>query len=117
MATRLLARWLKQPRFHDGRFGAALLVYLTAQPEYPTHAGWTPEGILHIHLQTLRRGERLNRMLVRYLARALTVPEDNIEIAAGVRGSGKVVCFYALTPGELEERLQQWLHSLETRVW
>ena len=106
------------PRFHDAHIGAALLVYLTARPEYPTHAGLTEDGILHVHLQTLRTGERLNHMLLRYLARHLRVPVEDMEIGAGEESAGKIVCFYHITPAELERRLRQWLQGAHTPlVW
>ncbi len=107
-----------RPRFHDGHLGAALLVYLTARPEYPSRAALTTDGILHIHLQTLRRGARLDQMLIGYLARHLGIPEDDIEIAAGEGGAGKIVCFYNLRPRELERRLRHWL-ALDRlpRIW
>ncbi|NPA30581.1 MAG: hypothetical protein GXO37_01110 [Chloroflexi bacterium] len=105
------------PEFHDGRLGAALLVYLTAQAEYPTRAALTANGVLHVHLQTLRRGQRLNDMLLGYLARHLEIPQDDLEIVAGDESAGKVVCVYGLSPAELEARLHRWLHPEDAAAW
>ncbi len=117
MTTQLAFQLRACPTFHDSRGGAALLIFLTAQPEYPSHATVTADGIVHVHLQTLRRGARLNRMLRGFLARHLAVPLEHIEIAAGADGAGKIVCFYHITPVELEHRLLRWLQGVAPRVW
>ncbi len=99
----------KRPRFHDARQGAAMLIYLTAQPESPTHAAWAAPGIVHIHLQTLHRGAELNQRLIQYLAQHLDLDPEDIEVVAGGHTGNKVVSIYGLSPEELEHRLRNWL--------
>ncbi len=99
----------KRPRFHNARQGAAMLIYLTAQPETPTHAAWAAPGIIHIHLQTLQRGAALHQRLIQYLAQHLDIEPENIEIVAGGHTGNKVISVYGLSPDELERRLQDWL--------
>lgn len=90
----------------DARGGAAFGVRVVTKAASTEIVGKNDDGTLRIRLQASPAGEAAaNEELVNFLADALGVTRNKIEIVAGERSRDKIVSVEGLSTQEVEEKL------------
>jgi uncharacterized protein (TIGR00251 family) len=96
---------------HDGKQGAALTVRVTPRARKTEFAGMMEDGILRIRVAAPPVEGKANEVLIQFLAKALGVRRNRIEIVAGQKGLDKIVSVLDLSAAEVQNRIQRWIRS------
>jgi uncharacterized protein (TIGR00251 family) len=88
----------------DAQGGAAFNVRVVTRAEQAEVAGVGDDGLLKVRL-TAPSAEEANEELVAFLAEALEVEPNKVEIVAGHSSRDKIVSVQDVLPEVLEERL------------
>ena len=92
----------------DARRGAALTVRVVTQAAQTEFAGVQDDGVVKIRLTARAAGDdAANAELVGFLADALGVETEQLEIVAGARERDKIISIEGVTLGAVEAALQQ----------
>jgi len=96
---------------HDGKHGAALTVRVTPRARRNELAGILEDGTLRVRISAPPVEGKANLALVTFLAMALGVRKNRIEIVAGQKGLDKIVSILDLSSQEVEERIKAWMSA------
>jgi uncharacterized protein len=90
----------------DAKGGAAFTVRVVTRAVSTEMIGIQDDGCLKIRLTNSPAGDpAANRELVEFLAGLLDVPQENIEIVAGLNGRDKLVSVEGITTSDVEAKL------------
>ncbi len=81
---------------HDGKVGSALTVRLTSKASRDAIAGIAEDGTVKIHVTASSADGQDNQAMIRLLAEALSIPEENVAIVVGETGRDKIVSILGL---------------------
>lgn len=93
------------PHLHHSAGGAAISVHVE------THAGRDeikeilPDGTLRVAIQASGTGDKVNAPLLEYLAHALGVPVNRMEVVAGSSSADKLVAILNVDSAQLHKRI------------
>jgi uncharacterized protein (TIGR00251 family) len=96
---------------HDGKQGAALTVRVTPRARRDEFAGILEDGTLRVRISAPPVEGKANLALVSFLAKALKVRKNRIEIIAGQKGLDKIVSVLDLSAQEVEARIKEWMEA------
>lgn len=91
--------------FKDARSGAAITVKVTPKAKKTGVAGVLEDGTLKIQVTAPAEDGRANAALVEFLAEALGIRANQVEIVAGLSSERKLVSLVGVTPAEVEAKL------------
>jgi len=94
---------------HDGKNGAALTVRVTPRARRDEFVGILEDGTLRVRISAPPVEGKANLALVTFLAKALGVRKNRIEIVAGHKGLDKIVSILDLSAQDVEERIETWM--------
>lgn len=95
----------KEPRFSDGRRGAALPVRVIPRASKNEIVGILGDQTVKVRLTALPADAATNQALIAFLSEALGIAAANMEIVAGVQGRDKLVSILDVTSEELQQRI------------
>jgi hypothetical protein len=91
------------PTFHDAKTGAAITVKVTPHAKTTEVAGVMDDGTIRIHVAAAPEAGAANQALVEFLASALSIPANQVDIIAGHTGERKLISLIGITPAAVEE--------------
>ncbi len=89
----------------DAVGGAAFTVRVVTRAARTEIAGVQEDGALKVRLTASPSEGNVNQQLVEFLAERLGVPQEHIEIVAGLNSREKLISVDGINPAVLEERL------------
>ena len=92
-------------RLHDGKHGAALAVRVTPRASNNEIIEIQSDGTVKVRLTAAAGAADLNKMLVTFLADVLGVPDNKVDIVAGLSGNDKLISIMDIENGEVQKRL------------
>jgi len=104
---------MRKFKLHDGKSGAALTVRVTPRARRTEVAGILDDGTLRVRVTAPPIEGKANAALVDFLAEALGIRKNRIEIVAGEKGLDKIVSITDMSAGEVQRRLQSWIDRNE----
>ena len=96
---------MRKYELHDGKQGAALTIRVTPRARKTEFAGILEDGTLRIRVAAPPVEGKANNELINFLARALRVHKNRIEIVAGFTGLDKIVSVEGMTAEEAQTRV------------
>ena len=94
-----------------GEQGAALTIRVTPRARKTEFGGILDDGTIRVRVAAPPVDGKANQALIAFLAKALSVRKNAIEIVAGERGLDKIVSVVGLPAHVAEERLKAHLTS------
>jgi uncharacterized protein len=76
---------------HDGKKGAALAVRVTPRASRNKILDILSDGTVKVHMTAPPVEGKANAALIKFLAKALDVPQDRLEVVAGATGRDKLI--------------------------
>lgn len=95
----------KEPRFTDGKRGAALPVRVIPRASKNEIVGILNDQTVKVKLTSLPADAATNQALISFLAEVLGVAASKIEIVAGEQGRDKLVSVLDVTSEELHQKI------------
>ena len=96
---------VKEPRFSDGKIGAALPVRVIPRASKSEIVEILSDQTVKVRLTSLPADTATNEELVRFLAEVLDIPAGKIEIVAGINGRDKLVSILDITTQEVHDKI------------
>ena len=96
---------VKQPRFHDGKSGAAVTVRLVPGAKHAEISEILEDGTLSIKITGAGVDGDANGRLLNYLAGVLAVELEQLDVIAGSKGADKLVSIIGLDADSVQARL------------
>lgn len=90
---------------HDGKKGAALAVRIVPRSSRNEVAEVLNDGTVKIRLKSPADDKKLNQELVKFLADTLSVPQNRIDVVAGLSGLDKLVSVLDLDANTVHEKI------------
>jgi uncharacterized protein len=100
---------MRKFRLHSGVSGTALTIRVTPRARKTEVAGVLEDGTIRIRVAAPPVEGKANDELLAFLARALHIRRNRIEVIAGEKGLDKLVSIRDLTPEEAQARLSALL--------
>jgi hypothetical protein len=94
-----------------GEQGTALTIRVTPRARKTEFGGILDDGTIRVRVAAPPVDGKANKALIAFLAKALSVRKNAIEIVAGERGLDKIVSVVGLPAYAAEERLKAHLQS------
>lgn len=94
-----------QHNFHEGKFGAAIIVRVIPRSSRNEIAEILPDGTIKIRLTAIPEEKELNKALLNYLAKILGVSINQLEVVAGFNGSDKLVTIIGIDTDTVQKRV------------
>jgi uncharacterized protein YggU (UPF0235/DUF167 family) len=94
--------------FHDGKTGAAITLALQYGAKATRIAKFQKDGTVNIELISVASGEKADKELMRFLAKALKVSEKNLDVLAG-SSENKLISIVDISPEEVDHLLHELL--------
>jgi len=91
--------------FHEGKFGAAITVRVIPRSSRNEIAEILPDGTIKIRLTSIPAERELNKALLNYLAKILSVSINQLEVVAGFNGSDKLVTIIGIGTDTVQKRV------------
>lgn len=88
-----------------------MTVRVTPRARRDEFAGILEDGTLRVRIKAPPVEGKANLALVAFLAKALGVRKNRIEIVAGQKGLDKIVSILDLTAHEVETRIKSWMEE------
>ncbi len=104
---------MRKFKLHDGKSGAALTVRVTPRARKTEVAEIMDDGTLRIRVTAPPVEGKANAALIDFLAEALHIRKNRIEIVAGDKGLDKIISITEMSAGEVQKRLQRWIDQEE----
>lgn len=95
----------REPRFSDGKRGAALPVRVIPRASKNEIVGILSDQTVKVRLTALPADAATNQALISFLAEALGVAAAKIEIVAGEQGRDKLVSILDVSSDELHQKI------------
>jgi uncharacterized protein (TIGR00251 family) len=96
---------VKNPRFHDGKSGAALAVRVMTRAPHNELVGIQNDGTLKLRLTAAPVEGKANQSLISFLAELLDISPTKIDLVAGQTNRNKLVAITGLTSAEVHQRI------------
>jgi len=100
---------VKNPRFHDGKSGAALAVRVTTRAPHNELINIQKDGTLKLRLAAPPMEGKANQTLISFLAEVLNISSGKIDLVAGQSSRNKLVTITGLTSAEVHKRIVEKL--------
>jgi uncharacterized protein (TIGR00251 family) len=104
---------MRKFKLHDGKSGAALTVRVTPRARRTEVAEILEDGTIRIRVTAPPVEGKANAALIQFLAEALGIRKNRIDIVAGEKGLDKIVSITELSAAEVQRRLQAWIDKNE----
>ena len=104
---------MRKFKLHDGKSGAALTVRVTPRARRTEVAEILEDGTIRIRVTAPPVEGKANAALIQFLAEALGIRRNRIDIVAGEKGLDKIVSITELSAAEVQRRLQAWIDRNE----
>lgn len=99
-------------KLHNGEQGAALTIRVTPRARRTEFGGVLEDGTIRIRVAAPPVEGKANKALIAFLAKALDVRKNTIEIVAGEHGLDKIISVLGLPAEEAEQRLKAHLDQI-----
>jgi len=99
-------------KLHDGEQGAALTIRVTPRARKTEFGGVLEDGTIRIRVAAPPVEGKANKALIAFLADALDVRKNAIEIVAGEHGLDKIISIVGVPAEEAEKRLRSHLDRM-----
>ncbi len=96
---------VKNPRFHDGKSGAALAVRVATRAPHNELVSIQKDGTLKLRLAAAPVEGKANQVLINFLAEVLNIPPSRIELVAGQTNRNKLITITGITSAEVHQRI------------
>jgi uncharacterized protein (TIGR00251 family) len=96
---------MRKFKLHSSAGGTALTIRVTPRARRTEVAGVLEDGTLRIRVAAPPVEGKANAALTDFLAKALGVRKNRIEIVAGEKGLDKLVSISEMSPAEAQDRL------------
>ncbi len=93
-------------KLHNGKRGAALTVRVTPRARKTEFGGILEDGTVRIRVAAPPVEGKANRAVIAFLAKALGIRKNKIEIVAGERGLDKIISIDGIPADEVEEQIR-----------
>ncbi|MGA9398830.1 MAG: DUF167 domain-containing protein [Anaerolineaceae bacterium] len=100
---------VKNPRFHDGKSGAALAVRVMTRAPHNELINIQKDGTLKLRLTAPPIEGKANQALISFLAEVLNISPGKIDLVAGLTSRNKLVTITGLTSTEVHNRIVEKL--------
>lgn len=104
---------MRKFKLHDGKSGSALTVRVTPRARRTEVAEILDDGTIRIRVTAPPVEGKANAALIQFLAEALGIRKNRIDIVAGEKGLDKIVSITDLSAAEVQRRLQEWIDRNE----
>ncbi len=96
---------VKQPRFSNGKIGAALPVRVIPRASRNEIVEILSDQTVKIRLVSPPTEPETNQELIRFLSQVLGVASSKLEVVAGVKGRDKLVSILDVTSQEVHKKI------------
>jgi len=93
-------------KLHNGKRGAALTVRVTPRARKTEFGGILEDGTVRIRVAAPPVEGKANRAVIAFLAKALGIRKNKIEIVAGERGLDKIISIDGMPAEEVEKQIK-----------
>ncbi|MGB2894970.1 MAG: DUF167 domain-containing protein [Anaerolineales bacterium] len=93
-------------KLHNGKRGAALTVRVTPRARKTEFGGILEDGTVRIRVAAPPVEGKANRAVIAFLAKALGIRKNKIEIVAGERGLDKIISIDGISADKVEEQIK-----------
>ena len=90
------------PTFSNAKIGAAITVKVTPRAKKTEVAGLMEDGTVKIRVAAPPEEGKANTALVEFLAKALNIPTNQIDIMGGLSSDRKLISLIGVSPGDVE---------------
>lgn len=95
----------RQFHLHPGKGGAAISVRVTPRCSKNEISDILDDGTIKVRLTAAPVDGKANQALIEFLAKALDVKTNQVEIVAGHTGKDKLITITGLKPEEVQKRI------------
>lgn len=99
---------VKQPRFHDGKSGAAVTVRLVPGAKRTEISEILEDGTLSIDITGAQVEGDANLRLLKFLAGVLAVGPEQLDVIAGNAGQNKLISIIGLDADSVQARINAY---------
>ncbi len=92
-------------RLHDGKKGAAMTVRIVPRSSRNELSEVLNDGTIKVRLKTSADDPALNQELRAFLAHVLDIPQNHVDVIAGLSGLDKLVSIVDLDADALQARI------------
>ena len=97
---------MRKPKFSDARRGAAITVKVTPRAKKTGVAGVMDDGTIKIKIAAPPVEGAANKALIEFLAEALGLPKNQVDIVAGETSERKLVSLVGISPEKVDATLR-----------
>jgi uncharacterized protein (TIGR00251 family) len=90
---------------HDGKTGAALAVRVTPRASKNRIVDILSDGTVKVHLTAPPVEGKANAALIKFLAKVLDVPQNQLEVVAGTGGRDKLISVLNMDSDTLHKKI------------
>jgi len=90
---------------HDGKTGAALAVRVTPRASKNRIVDILSDGTVKVHLTASPVEGKANAALIKFLAKVLDVPQNQLEVVAGTGGRDKLISVLNMDSDTLHKKI------------
>jgi uncharacterized protein (TIGR00251 family) len=90
---------------HDGKTGAALAVRVTPRASKNKIVDILSDGTIKVHLTAPPVEGKANAALIKFLAKVLDVPQNQLEVVAGTGGRDKLISVLNMDSDTLHKKI------------
>jgi hypothetical protein len=90
---------------HDGKTGAALAVRVTPRASKNKIVDILSDGTVKVHLTAPPVEGKANAALIKFLAKVLDVPQNQLEVVAGTGGRDKLISVLNMDSDTLHKKI------------
>ena len=90
---------------HDGKKGAALAVRVTPRASRNKIVDILSDGTVKVHLTAPPVEGKANQALIKFLAKVLDVPPNQLEVVAGATGRDKLISVIDMDADTLHKKI------------
>lgn len=96
---------MKEPRFSDGRIGAALPVRVIPRASRNQIVEVLNDQTVKIRLVAAPSEQETNQELIRFLSEVLGVAASQLEVVAGAKGRDKLISILDISSQEVHQKI------------
>ena len=96
---------MKEPRFSDGRIGAALPVSVIPRASRNQIVEVLNDQTVKIRLVAAPSEQETNQELIRFLSEVLGVAASQLEVVAGAKGRDKLISILDISSQEVHQKI------------
>jgi len=101
-------------QFQDAKQGAAITVKVSPRAKKTEVVGLMEDGTIRIKVAAPPVHRAANEALIAFLAEALSVPKNQIDIVAGQTSERKLISLIGITPARVDEIIAGLIRVSET---